>query len=89
MTAGLKALAGSGPQAALAKLTADRFRGLLAGAFVTALLNSSTITLQMVRRVRTVVVTGGQQDLDALVSRDNQIDQLESSILIYLGSCRS
>jgi len=44
MTAGLKAVAGSGLQTALAKLTADRFRGLLAGAFVTALLNSSTIT---------------------------------------------
>jgi Na+/Pi-cotransporter len=39
MTAGLKAVAGSGLQTALAKLTADRFRGLLAGAFVTALLN--------------------------------------------------
>jgi phosphate:Na+ symporter len=38
MTAGLKAVAGSGLQAVLAKLTADRFRGLLAGAFVTALL---------------------------------------------------
>jgi phosphate:Na+ symporter len=30
-------------------------------------------------------VEGGTQDLDALVSRDNQIDRLESSILIYLG----
>jgi Na+/phosphate symporter len=36
MTAGLKAVAGSGLQTALAKLTADRFRGLLAGAFVPA-----------------------------------------------------
>jgi phosphate:Na+ symporter len=44
LTAGLKAMAGSGLQAALGKLTANRFRGLLAGAFVTALLNSSTIT---------------------------------------------
>jgi Na+/phosphate symporter len=44
LPAGLKAVAGSGLQAALGKLTADRFRGLLAGAFVTALLNSSTIT---------------------------------------------
>src|SRR4029077_14031649 len=43
------------------------------------------LTLEMVQRVRTVVVEGGQQDLDALVSRDNQIDKLESSILIYLG----
>jgi Na+/phosphate symporter len=39
----------------------------------------------MVQRVRTVAVEGGKQDLDALVSRDNQIDRLESSILIYLG----
>jgi phosphate:Na+ symporter len=44
MTASLKAVAGSGLQTALGKLTAGRFRGLLAGAFVTALLNSSTIT---------------------------------------------
>jgi Na+/phosphate symporter len=44
MTASLKAVAGPGLQTARGKLTADRFRGLLAGAFVTALLNSSTIT---------------------------------------------
>ena len=44
MTASLKAVAGPGLQVALGKLTAGRFRGLLAGAFVTALLNSSTIT---------------------------------------------
>lgn len=43
------------------------------------------LTLEMVQRVRTVVVEGGKQDLDALVSRDNQIDRLESAILIYLG----
>lgn len=43
------------------------------------------LTVEMVQRVRTVVVEGGKQDLDALVSRDNQIDRLESSILIYLG----
>jgi phosphate:Na+ symporter len=49
------------------------------------LIRLGELTLEMVRRVRTVVVTGGQQDLDALVSRDNQIDQLESSILVYLG----
>ena len=30
-------------------------------------------------------MTGGAPDLEALVSRDNQIDQLESSILIYIG----
>jgi phosphate:Na+ symporter len=39
----------------------------------------------MVKRARTEVVTGGAPDLDALTSRDNQIDQLESSILIYIG----
>ena len=44
MTASLKAVAGSELQTVLGKLTAGRFRGLLAGAFVTALLNSSTIT---------------------------------------------
>jgi phosphate:Na+ symporter len=43
------------------------------------------LALEMVQRARTVVVEGGHQDLDALVSRDRQIDQLESSILIYLG----
>jgi phosphate:Na+ symporter len=43
------------------------------------------LTLELVKRARTVVVTGGAPDLEALVSRDNQIDQLESSILIYIG----
>lgn len=44
MTTGLKAIAGSRLQALLGTLTANRFRGILAGAGVTALLNSSTIT---------------------------------------------
>ncbi|MBC8752075.1 MULTISPECIES: Na/Pi cotransporter family protein [Paraburkholderia] len=44
MTGGLKAIAGSRLQALLGMLTASRFRGVLAGAVVTALLNSSTIT---------------------------------------------
>jgi phosphate:Na+ symporter len=44
MTGGLKAIAGSRLQALLGLLTASRFRGVLAGAVVTALLNSSTIT---------------------------------------------
>jgi phosphate:Na+ symporter len=30
-------------------------------------------------------VEGGKQDLDVLVNRDNQIDRLEMSILMYLG----
>ena len=44
MTNGLKAVAGASLEGALAKLTANRFLGLLSGAFVTAILNSSTIT---------------------------------------------
>lgn len=44
MTDGLKAIAGARLQDLLGKLTANRFRGVLAGAGVTALLNSSTIT---------------------------------------------
>ncbi|HMO28019.1 Na/Pi cotransporter family protein [Enterovirga sp.] len=44
MTDGLKAIAGARLQSLLGKLTANRFRGVLAGAGVTALLNSSTIT---------------------------------------------
>ncbi|RKP53649.1 Na/Pi cotransporter family protein [Pararobbsia silviterrae] len=44
MTDGLKAIAGSRLQALLGTLTASRFRGVLAGAAITALLNSSTIT---------------------------------------------
>jgi phosphate:Na+ symporter len=44
MTSGLKAIAGSRLQTLLNTLTANRLRGVLAGAFVTALLNSSTIT---------------------------------------------
>ena len=44
MTNGLKAVAGASLEGALAKLTANRFLGLVSGAFVTAILNSSTIT---------------------------------------------
>ncbi|WP_109480165.1 Na/Pi cotransporter family protein [Paraburkholderia sp. C35] len=44
MTRGLKAIAGSRLQSLLGTLTASRFRGILAGAGITALLNSSTIT---------------------------------------------
>jgi phosphate:Na+ symporter len=44
MTGGFKAIAGSRMQEWLGVLTANRFRGVLAGALVTALLNSSTIT---------------------------------------------
>ncbi|MBN3766597.1 Na/Pi cotransporter family protein [Burkholderia sp. Ac-20365] len=44
MTGGLKAIAGSRLQSLLGTLTASRFRGILAGAGITALLNSSTIT---------------------------------------------
>ena len=44
MTGGLKAIAGARLQSLLGTLTANRFRGVLAGAGITALLNSSTIT---------------------------------------------
>ncbi|AVA35910.1 phosphate:Na+ symporter [Cupriavidus metallidurans] len=44
MTRGLKAIAGARLQSLLGTLTANRFRGVLAGAGITALLNSSTIT---------------------------------------------
>ncbi|TDV09451.1 Na/Pi cotransporter family protein [Paraburkholderia caballeronis] len=44
MTAGLKGIAGNRLQTLIGMLTANRFRGVLTGALVTALLNSSTIT---------------------------------------------
>jgi phosphate:Na+ symporter len=44
LTGGLKAIAGSRLQSLIGVLTANRFRGVVAGAIVTALLNSSTIT---------------------------------------------
>ncbi|APA87587.1 Na/Pi cotransporter family protein [Paraburkholderia sprentiae WSM5005] len=44
LTGGLKAIAGSRLQSLIGVLTANRFRGVVAGAVVTALLNSSTIT---------------------------------------------
>jgi len=44
MTDGLKTIAGPKLQVMLGKMTANRFRGVLAGAVVTAILNSSTIT---------------------------------------------
>jgi phosphate:Na+ symporter len=44
LTGALKAITGAKLQTVLGSLTANRFRGLLAGAGITALLNSSTIT---------------------------------------------
>ncbi|RZF27430.1 Na/Pi cotransporter family protein [Paraburkholderia sp. UYCP14C] len=44
LTGGLKAIAGSKLQSLIGVLTSNRFRGVVAGAVVTALLNSSTIT---------------------------------------------
>src|SRR5215469_18596957 len=44
LTSALKAIAGARLQSLLGSLTANRFRGVLAGAGITALLNSSTIT---------------------------------------------
>ena len=44
LTDGLKAIAGAKLPVVLAKMTSNRFKGLLAGAVITALLNSSTIT---------------------------------------------
>lgn len=44
MTGGFKAIAGARLQAWIGELTANRVRGVLTGAVVTALLNSSTIT---------------------------------------------
>ena len=44
MTTGFKAVAGEGLRKLLAKLTTNRFSGALTGAFVTALLQSSSVT---------------------------------------------
>ena len=44
LTNGLKAIAGDRLPEMLARMTSNRFKGLLAGAAITALLNSSTIT---------------------------------------------
>jgi phosphate:Na+ symporter len=44
LTDGLKAIAGAKLPAVLARMTSNRFKGVLAGAVITALLNSSTIT---------------------------------------------
>lgn len=61
MTAGLKAIAGPRLESLLGTLTANRFRGVMAGAIVTALLNSSTITtVLMVGFVSAGLMTLGQ-----------------------------
>src|SRR3974390_2840366 len=44
LTKGLKAIAGARLPAVLGRMTSNRFKGVLAGAAITALLNSSTIT---------------------------------------------
>src|SRR5215469_9493055 len=44
LTAGLKAIAGARLPAVLSRMTSNRFKGMFAGAAITALMNSSTIT---------------------------------------------
>src|SRR5215831_1300494 len=61
LTGALKAIAGAQLQVLLGTLTANRFRGVLAGAGITALLNSSTITtVLMVGFVSAGLMTLGQ-----------------------------
>lgn len=48
MTQGLKSLAGGGLKSALARMTSSRFRAVLAGAFATAALQSSSITTVLI-----------------------------------------
>lgn len=61
LTDALKTIAGSRLQTVLGNITANRFRGLLAGAGITALLNSSTITtVLMVGFVSAGLMTLGQ-----------------------------
>lgn len=61
LTTALKTIAGARLQSVLGSLTANRFRGVLAGAGITALLNSSTITtVLMVGFVSAELMTLGQ-----------------------------
>jgi len=48
MTVALKAVAGDGMRAILARLTSSRFMGALTGAFVTAIIQSSSVTTVLV-----------------------------------------
>ena len=48
MTAALKAVAGNGMKRILAKLTSNRFMSVIAGAFVTAVIQSSSVTTVLV-----------------------------------------
>ena len=48
MTEGLKAVAGEGMRQVLARLTSNRFMGALTGAFVTAVIQSSSVTTVLV-----------------------------------------
>lgn len=48
MTTGLKAVAGEGMRAFLARLTSNRFTGALTGALVTAIIQSSSVTTVLV-----------------------------------------
>ena len=48
MTRGLKSVAGEGMRAVLARLTSNRFMGAMTGAFVTAIIQSSSVTTVLV-----------------------------------------
>jgi phosphate:Na+ symporter len=61
LTDGLKAIAGARLPAVLSRMTSNRFKGAFAGAVITALLNSSTITtVLLVGFVSTGLMTLGQ-----------------------------
>ena len=43
------------------------------------------LVVAMVRRAPTVALNGRQDDLQTLLGQDDEIDRLESAILVYLG----
>jgi phosphate:Na+ symporter len=67
MSDGLKAVAGKGLATLLAKMTRNRFTGALTGAFVTAVLNSSSVTTVLVVGFITAGIMTLQQSIGVIM----------------------
>jgi phosphate:Na+ symporter len=67
MSEGLKAAAGDSLRVVLARLTTNRFSGALTGAFVTAILNSSSVTTVLVVGFVTAVIMNLAQSIGVIM----------------------
>ena len=81
LSQGMKQAAGETMKVVLAKLTTNRFKGALTGAFVTGVLNSSTVTTLLV----VGFISGGMMTLAqsvGVIILETAVDRFEDTIRV-------